>query len=65
MKRHGAEIINIGNAMSRFVVMKSVDDMSVVAYGNDLRKVLKRANRAGVSLPVVLFPHDPKKRYIY
>jgi len=65
MKKRGVEIINIGNAMSRFVVMKSVDDMSVVAHGNDLRKVLKRANRAGVSLPVVLFPHDPKKRYIY
>ncbi|MBI2440083.1 MAG: hypothetical protein HYV35_01805 [Lentisphaerae bacterium] len=65
MKKRGAEIINIGNAMSRFVVMKSVEDMSVVARGNDLGKVLKRANRAGVALPVVLFPHDPQKRYIY
>lgn len=65
MKKHRAELINIGKATSRFVVMKSIDDMSVVARGNDLRKVLKRADRAGVSLPVVLFPHDPKKRYIY
>jgi len=37
-KKSGAEIINIGNAMSRFVVMKSIDDMSVVAHGNDLAK---------------------------
>ena len=65
MKKCGAEIINIGNTMSRFVVMKSIDDMSVVARGNDFDKVLKKANRAGVTLPVVIFPHDPKKRYIY
>lgn len=49
MKKHGAEVINIGNVMSRFVVMKSVDDMSVVARGNDLRKVLKRAKGRSIS----------------
>jgi len=52
-------------AKSRYVVLRSTRDSSLVAHGNDLGLVLKKADRAGVQEPFVVFPHDPAKRYIY
>ena len=64
-KARGSTLINIGNIKSRYVVMKSLTDMTVVSHGNDLSAVLSKADKAGVIEPFVVFPHDPAKRYIY
>lgn len=64
-KKSGAKIINVGDVMSRYVVMRSVKDMTVVAHGDDLDAVMSEADKAGVREPVIVFPHDPDKHYIY
>ena len=64
-KQSTAHMVKAAFAKSRYVVMKSITDRSIVAYGNNLVSVLKKANRAGVQEPFVLFPHDPSKRYVY
>lgn len=64
-KRSTAATVKTVFARSRYVVLKSMMDGSIVAHGNDLSTVLRKANKAGVPEPFVLFPHDPAKRYIY
>ena len=64
-KKGGARIIHVGDVTSRYVVMRSVKDMTVVAHGDDLDAVMSEAEKAGVREPVIAFPHDPAKHYIY
>ena len=64
-KKSGAEIIDLGVPLSRYVVMRSVKDMTVVAHGDDLDAVMSEAKKTGIREPFIVFPHDPAKHYIY
>lgn len=65
VKKSGARIIKLNAPLSPYVVMRSFEDMTVVAHGDDLGDVLAEADKAGIKEPVLAFPHDPDKKYIY
>jgi len=64
-KLTGARIIKLDCPYARYVSLRSVEDTSVVAHGNNLAVVLEKTKKAGVLEPFIVFPHDPSKKYIY
>ena len=58
-------IIKVPSTRTRVMVWRSRTDRTVVAHGRSLGAVLKRARKAGVKEPFVIFVPERGKRYIY
>jgi hypothetical protein len=47
------------------VVAVNMKNNAVVAHGNNMATVVKKAKKAGVANPAVMFVPKPGQRYIY
>ena len=50
---------------NKYVAFASFNDNTIVAYGKNPARVIKKAERKGFERPVIVFIRDPKKTYIY
>jgi hypothetical protein len=57
--------INVPSKKSRLVAMRPDTSYTVVAHGNQWKKVVAAARKAGVKDPAIMWVPDPKKRYVF
>lgn len=60
-----AVIVKVPSINDTIVATRSVSDTTVVAHGRNLRTVFKRAVKAGVKDPAIMFVPRQNIRYVF
>jgi hypothetical protein len=58
-------IIKVPSSSDTIVATRSISDRTVVAHGRSLGAVLKRAAKAGVKDPAIMFVPRQNVRYVF